>query len=144
MRALEDVAAQEAAPLIALASGLATLGTVALALAALGLFGVLSFIVAQRRYEIGVRVALGARRGDMSWMVVRQALGLAASGLAAGALIAAAAVALLRAMIHGLQPLNPPMAAALAAIMVLVTLLASAVPARRAASVDPIQALRAE
>jgi ABC-type antimicrobial peptide transport system permease subunit len=144
VRTLEDAGAREVASLTALASGLATLGTVALALAALGLFGVLSFIVAQRRYEIGVRVALGARRIDVAWMVARQALGLGAGGVVVGTFIAVGAVALLRAVIFGLQPLNLLMFGTMAVIMVLVALLASAIPARRAASVDPMKALRAE
>jgi len=144
VRTLEDVAAREVAPLTMLASGLASLGTVALAFAALGLFGVLSFIVAQRRYEIGIRVALGARRIDVSWMVARHALGLGARGVVVGALIAAVVVALLRGMIFGLQPLNLPALGTMAVIMVLVALVASAVPALRAASVDPMTALRAE
>ncbi|HYN64819.1 MAG TPA: ABC transporter permease [Candidatus Limnocylindrales bacterium] len=144
VRTLESVAAREVAGMTMLASGLAGLGTVALALAALGLFGVLSFIVAQRRYEIGIRVALGARRGNVTWMVLRQALGLGAGGVLAGGFIAAAVVTMLRAVIHGLQPLNVVVFGTIALIMVLVALLASAVPALRAASVDPMNALRAE
>jgi len=144
VRTLEDVAAADAAPLTGLASGLAWLGGVALGLAALGLFGVLSFVVAQRRYEIGVRVTLGARRGDVAWMVVRQALRLGAGGVIAGTLLAAAVVTLLRAIIHGLQPLDPTMVGTSAVIMLVVALLASALPARRAASVDPMQTLRVE
>jgi putative ABC transport system permease protein len=127
-----------------LGSGLAGLGAVALGLAALGLFGVLSFLVAQRRYEIGVRAALGARRGDVTWMVLKQALRLGTGGVVAGALVAIAVVTLLRSIIHGLQPLNLLVFGGMAAIMVLVAVLASVVPARRAASVDPMEALRAE
>jgi len=144
VRTLEDVAAREVAPLSMLATGLTSLGSVALALAALGLFGVLSFIVAQRRYEIGIRVALGARRIDVTWLVLRQALGLGAGGVLAGAAIAVATVILLRALIHGLQPVNLQVFATTSLIMVLVALLASALPARRAASVDPVKALRME
>jgi ABC-type antimicrobial peptide transport system permease subunit len=127
-----------------LASGLAGLGAVALGLAALGLFGVLSFLVAQRRYEIGIRAALGARRGDVTWMVLKQALRLGAAGVVAGALLAVAVVTLLRAIIPGLQPLDLLVFGGMAALMVLVAVLASMVPARRAASVDPMEALRAE
>lgn len=144
IRTMEEVAAREVAPLTMLASGLASLGSVALALAALGLFGLLSFIVAQRRYEIAVRVALGARRGDVMWTVLRQALGLGSGGVVAGAAIAVATVTFLRALIHGLQPLALPVFGAMAGLMVVVVLVASAVPARRAASVDPMTALRAE
>jgi hypothetical protein len=144
VRTLEDVGAREVAALTMIASGLASLGGVALALATLGLFGVLSFIVAQRRYEIGVRIALGARRLDVAWMIAKQSLGLSALGVVAGILVAVAVVTLLRAVISGLQPLNLLMFGSMALSMVLVALLASALPARRAASVDPIKALRAE
>lgn len=144
IRTLEEAAASEVSALTAIASGLAALGVVALALAALGLFGVLSFIVAQRRYEIGIRIALGARRGDVTWMVMRQALRLGAGGVVAGTFVALAVVALLRTVIHGLQPFNLLEFGGTAAIMVIVALLASAIPARRAASVDPMTALRTE
>ncbi|HSE53405.1 MAG TPA: ABC transporter permease [Gemmatimonadales bacterium] len=144
VRTLDAVGAQAVASLTMVASGLAGLGAMALGLAALGLFGVLSFLVAQRRYEIGIRAALGARRGDVTWMVLKQALRLAAGGVVVGALVTVAVVTLLRAIIHGLQPLDLPMFGGMAAIMVLVAALASAVPARRAASVDPMEALRAE
>jgi ABC-type antimicrobial peptide transport system permease subunit len=144
VRTLEDVGAREVAPFTMLASGLTALGSVALALAALGLFGVLSFIVAQRRYEIGVRVALGARRIDVTWLVLRQALKLGAGGVVVGALIAVGTVTFLRALIHGLKPLDPLAFASVAVVMVLVALVASAIPARRAAAVDPMQALRTE
>jgi hypothetical protein len=144
VRTLEEAAATEVASLTAVASGLGALGFVALALAALGLFGVLAFIVAQRRYEIGVRVALGARRFDVAWLVAREALALAIGGALAGSLIAAALVIVLRGEIHGLQPLDPITLGTLAMIMVFVAFLASVVPARRAASVDPMRALRAE
>jgi putative ABC transport system permease protein len=77
-------------------------------------------------------------------MVLKQALRLGAGGVAAGALVAVAVVTLLRSIIHGLQPLDLPMFIGMAAVMVLVAVLASAVPARRAAAVDPMEALRAE
>jgi predicted permease len=144
VRTLEAVGEQAVASINLLGSGLAGLGAVALGLAALGLFGVLSFLVAQRRYEIGIRAALGARRGDVTWMVLKQALGLGAGGAAVGALVAVAAVILLRSIMHGLQPLNLLVFGAMAAIMVLVAVLASVVPARRAASVDPMEALRTQ
>jgi predicted permease len=144
VRTVERVGADVVAPLSLLASGLAGLGAVALGLAALGLFGVLSFLVAQRRYEIGIRAALGARRGDVTWLVLKQALRLGAGGVVVGALVAVAVVTLLRAIIHGLEPLDLLVFGGMAAIMVLVAVLASMVPARRAASVDPMEALRAE
>jgi len=144
VRTLESVGAQAVAPMTMMASGLAGLGAVALGLAALGLFGVLSFLVAQRRYEIGIRAALGARAGDVTWMVLKQALRLGLAGVVVGALLALAAVTLLRSIIHGLEMLDLRVFAVMAGVMVLVAVLASVVPARRAASVDPMEALRAE
>jgi predicted permease len=144
VRTLESVGAQAVAPMRMLASGLAGLGAVALGLAALGLFGVLSFLVAQRRYEIGIRAALGARAADVTWMVLKQALHLGLAGVVVGALLAFAVVTLLRSIIHGLEMIDLNVFAVMAGVMMLVAVLASAVPARRAASVDPMEALRAE
>ena len=144
VRTLEDVSAIDAAPITAVAAGVAALGLVALGLAALGLFGVLSFIVAQRRQEIGIRVALGARRGNVVRMVVRQAVSLGASGIVVGGLLAVGAVTLMRAVVHGLKPLEVSTFGATAVAMLLVVLLASALPSWRAASVDPMETLRGE
>jgi hypothetical protein len=144
VRTLERVAAEEVAAFGMMGSGLVGLGTVALGLAALGLFGVLSFLVAQRRYEIGIRAALGAGRSDVTWMVLKQALRLGAGGVVVGALLALGSVAVLRAIMHGLKPLNLVVFGGMAAIMLLVAVLASVLPARRAASVDPMEALRAQ
>lgn len=143
-RTLEDVAARENAPLTMVASGLSTLGWVALALATLGLFGVMSFIVAQRRYEIGVRMALGARRVDVTWMVLRQALRLGVTGVAIGTLLSLAVVTALRAIVHGVKPLSLSAFLEVSIIMTLVAAVSSFIPARRAASIDPMEALRAE
>lgn len=127
-----------------MAAGVAAMGTVALLLAALGLAGVLSFIVEQRRHEIGVRMALGAPSSAVTWMVVRQSLSLAAIGIAVGSVVAGLAATLLRGMLFGLPPLDPAAFAVSIGVIVAVTLLASAAPARRAAKVDPMVALRAE
>jgi predicted permease len=143
LRTMEEVAAQEAAPLRLIASGLGGLGTLALALAALGLFGVLAFVVAQRRQEIGIRVALGARRADVSWMVLRQALILAGIGIVTGGLLSAATVTLLRSIIFGLEPIRAGGVGLTAAIMIAVAITASLIPARRALRVDPAEVLSA-
>ena len=143
LRTMNEVAAQEAAPLRLVASGLSGLGTVALALAALGLFGVLAFVVAQRRQEIGIRVALGARRGNVSWMVLRQALTLAAIGILTGGLLSAATVTLLRSIIFGLEPIRAAGIGLTAAIMIAVAIAASLIPARRALRVEPAEVLSA-
>ncbi|MGH9350453.1 MAG: ABC transporter permease [Vicinamibacterales bacterium] len=123
---------------------LATFAAVALVLAAIGIFGVMSYTVSQRTREIGIRMALGAQGGRVVSMVVGQAMLLAAAGLALGL---AAALALSRTMttlLFDLSPTDPMTFAIVAAVLALVAFLASYVPARRAAGVDPIQALRAE
>ncbi len=142
MRTLEDLSARDNAPMASLASGIRALGGVALALAALGLFGVMSFVVAQRRREIGIRVALGAQRNAVTWMVLRQALRLGAAGALAGTGIAIATAIVLRSLIHGMPSLEPASVAIAAAVMCVVAMVASAVPAQRAAGVDPNVALR--
>jgi len=144
LRTLEDAAAFESAPLTSVSSALGSLGAIAIGLAALGLFGVLAFTVAQRRYEIGVRLALGAQRRDVVWMIVRHALGLGATGVVAGTLVMIAVIAVLRSIIWGLEPLSMSTFATVAFTTLVVVLGASAIPARRAASVDPVQSLRAE
>lgn len=144
VQTIEDAAAFEVASLTSVSSGLAVLGVVALALAAIGLFGVLAFIVTQRRYEIGVRMALGAQRRNVVWMVVRHALSLGVAGVAAGTLLMMVVVMLMQAIIWGLQPLDPAVFASVASTMLVVVFAASLVPALRAASVDPIRSLRVE
>jgi predicted permease len=144
VRTMEDVGDREVAAMTQIANGMASLGSVALALAALGLFGVLSFIVATRHYEIGIRVALGAKKTDVTWMVLKQSLRLGAAGVVAGGIIAIVAVILIRAIIHGIGGLDLVVFAGMSAVMLVVAVLASALPARRAASVDPMTALRAE
>jgi predicted permease len=123
---------------------LATFAGVALVLSAVGLYGVISYLVAQRTREIGVRLALGARRGDILGMVLRQAGGLAAIGIALGLLAALAVTRVLEGLLYGVSARDPLTYAALAAALAAVTLLATWMPARRASLVDPILAIRAE
>src|SRR5688572_13338799 len=127
-----------------IASGVGAMGTIALLLAALGLSAVLAFIVEQRRYGIGVRIALGAPSGAVVWMVLRQALVLAGIGVGAGALIAVATTTLLRSVIFGLPPVDFVAFAGSAGIIMIVAVLATLAPAGRAARVDPVVALRAD
>ena len=126
------------------AYSLATVGVVALILAAVGLFGVLSYSVTQRTREIGVRIAVGASRRDVVGLVVGRALRLTAIGLGVGIALAAGAGRLLRSQIFGVSPLDPVTYAGMAALLAAVALLAAWLPARRAARVDPIVALQAE
>jgi putative ABC transport system permease protein len=115
-----------------------------LLLASIGLFGVLSYTVARRTSEIGLRMALGAQRANVVGSVVRSALLTAVVGLAIGLAGALALSRLLASSLFGVQPTDPATLAAVSAVVLAVALLASYVPARRAADVDPVSALRTE
>ena len=121
---------------------LGTFAAFALAIAGVGLFGVLSYSVALRTREIGVRTALGAQTGDIVRLVVRQAVAIAGAGLAAGLLAAFWLTAALRTFLYGVTPHDLVSFAAVAALLLIVAVLASIVPARRAAMVDPVSVLR--
>ena len=112
-------------------------------LAAIGIYGVIAHAVSQRTREIGLRIALGAGRGDVLRMVIGQALLLAAFGLALGFVLGAGAGRVMRGLLFGVEPFDPITFAFAGAGFLLVTLLASATPAIRAARVDPADALRA-
>ena len=116
----------------------------AMILALVGLYGVIAYLVAQRTQEIGVRVALGAQRGDVLRLVVGRGLVLTAIGVAVGLGAAAATTRLLRAMLFQISPTDPLVFIAVPLVFVAVALIASWLPARRAASVDPMIALRSE
>jgi len=128
-----------------LAAGLATLfGAVALSLAAVGLYGVVSYNVGRRTREIGVRMALGARPADAQWLVVRYALGMTVAGVLVGVPLALAASSAVRAELYGVEARDPASLAGAALVLVVVGVFAGLVPARRAANVDPVEALRGE
>jgi putative ABC transport system permease protein len=117
---------------------------VAVALAAIGIYGVLTHSVAQRTREIGIRMALGARRAEVMRLVLRQSLLWTMAGLALGLAGAAALARYLAGMLFGVTPLHPPTLLAVSAFFALIAMFASYVPARRATKVDPIIALRCE
>jgi putative ABC transport system permease protein len=123
---------------------LGTFAALALALAAIGLYGVLSYSVTLRRRELGIRAALGARRADLLALVVRQGLMAATSGLVLGLGLAIAGARLMRSLLFGIEPLDLPSFAASAALLLAVALVACLVPARRAAASDPCVALTAD
>jgi predicted permease len=116
----------------------------ALLLASVGLYGVLSFAVAQRTREIGVRMALGARRSGIAALVVRDAIGVVGAGLLAGVIAAVATGRMLRSLLFDVSLADPAIAALVLGVLAVVTLIAVVMPARRAARVDPIVALRSE
>jgi len=119
-------------------------GGMALLLSAVGIYGVIAYIVGQRRPEIGVRMALGASAARVGGQVVLQSLRLAAVGVALGLLGAVAVTRLLRSMLFEVSATDPFVLSAVALLLVAIAALASYVPARRAAHVDPVEALRAE
>ena len=123
------------------AAGFAAL---ALAVAMVGLFGALARAVVERRQELAIRAAVGASPGRLIWLVLRSAVTVTGAGLAAGLLAAAATGRGLASLLYGVGPYDAATFAAVAAVVVLVALAASAIPARRAARLDPMIALRAE
>ena len=118
--------------------------SVALLLGAIGIYGVISYIVSQRTREIGVRMALGAARADVSRMVVSQGMKLALVGVALGVVGALAATRLMTSLLYGVSASDPATFLATALFLLTVTAIASYVPARRAAGLSPVQALHYE
>jgi predicted permease len=122
----------------------AVFGVLALTLAGIGVYGVMSLLVSERTQEVGVRLALGARPAQMLKMLVKQALGLALTGVAAGLTLSLALMPLLRNQLFGVQPRDPLTLAGVPAILMAVAMLAALIPARRAMRVNPVEALRYE
>lgn len=116
----------------------------ALLLAAIGIYGVLSYIVGQRTREVGIRMALGAQKGDVVRTVLRDGAGMTLPGVGIGLLAALGLTRLMSAMLFGVQPTDVITFASVAVLLCVVALLACYVPARRAAALDPMQALRAD
>jgi ABC-type antimicrobial peptide transport system permease subunit len=124
--------------LVALFAGLALL------LAAVGLYGVLAYSVNQRTQEIGIRVALGAEPAQLIGEVMRDALRLVLPGIAVGLVGALAITRLLGSLLYEIKPSDPRTLAAVSGVLIIIAMFAAYVPARRAATVDPLTALRYE
>ena len=123
---------------------LAIAAGVALFLGAVGIYGVISYVVQQRTREIGVRMALGAERADVRSMVLKQAGTLALAGVVVGLAAAAGLTRLMSSLLYGVNPVDIPTFGAVALALSAIALVASYLPARKASSVDPVVALRAE
>jgi putative ABC transport system permease protein len=123
---------------------LAGFALLALALAAVGISGVIAYLVTRRTREIGIRMALGARRGDVLKLVLGEGLRPVVGGVVVGAAVAVAAARLMRTLVFGIAPIDPASFALAGASLVVVALAAAWIPARRAAAVDPLVALRDE
>ena len=123
---------------------MSALALAALILAALGIYGVMSYAVAQRRQEMGLRLALGASPGDLYRTILSHGLTLTAAGLAIGLGLAIGAARLLSALLYETSPFDPVAFASTAAVLLLIAFIACVVPARRAAGADPLVALRSE
>jgi putative ABC transport system permease protein len=123
---------------------LAIAGAMSLLLGVVGIYAVISYSVSQRRREIGIRLALGAQKPALQWMFVRSALALTSVGIAVGLIAAFSLVPLMKALLFGVRPFDVRTFIAVPFILAVATVLASYLPARRAASVDPSQTLRSE
>lgn len=122
----------------------AAFALLALALAAIGLYGALSYNVTQRRREIGVRSALGASRADIVKLILRQGLAVTVAGLGMGLIAAMGLSRLLGKLLFGVTPLDPVAFLAAPGLLLLAAMAACLIPARRGASVEPTEALRCE
>jgi ABC-type antimicrobial peptide transport system permease subunit len=121
---------------------IAIAATVALALGLIGIYGVLSYVVSQRRREIGVRMAVGAEGRDVRSMVVRQALTLVGAGVAIGLVATRVLTRLLASLLYGVEPTDLATLLSVTASLVLVALVACYLPAHQASKIDPMEALR--
>ena len=137
---IADSLAQRRFAMIVLGSFAAT----ALLLASLGIYGVISYLVGQRTHELGIRVALGASRGQIFTLVLGHGLKMTLAGVVLGLVAAFGLTRLIRTMLYGVGATDPATFAIIAVLLTLVALVACYLPARRATKVDPLTALRSE
>jgi putative ABC transport system permease protein len=144
IRTVNEVIASTTAPRRFNTLLLAIFAAVALALAVTGVYSVISYSVTQRTQEVGVRMALGARPGDVIRLILKQGLALTLIGVAAGVLGALAAARAMSRLLYGVTATDPATFAAISLLLAIVALLACYLPARRATKVDPLVALRSD
>jgi ABC-type antimicrobial peptide transport system permease subunit len=144
MRSMDDVIDAAVARPRFMTILLGVFAGLALLLAAVGTYGVLSYLVSERKQEIGIRMALGAQLGDVRAMFLRHGLWLTITGIAIGIGVALMLTRVMSAFLFGVGPMDPLTYAAVSGVLALLALTATYLPARRAARVDPVVALRAE
>jgi len=144
VRTMEQAFAQNRWPYRVFGTLFTIFAVIALVLSAVGIYAVTAYSVTQRTQEIGVRMALGARAGQVSWLILRQGLVQLAIGLTLGTAGALAAAPVLGALLVQIKPSDPPTLAAIALVFTAVTVVACLIPARRATRLDPLTALRVE
>jgi putative ABC transport system permease protein len=144
IRTMDEVLAEEVAQRRIGMTLLGAFAALALLLASLGIYGVLSYAVAQRTQEIGIRMALGADRKEVLLMVVADGIRLASAGIAIGLGVSFALTRLMAGLLFGVSASDPRTLGAVTLLLIAVALVACYVPARRAAKVDPMIALRSE
>jgi putative ABC transport system permease protein len=144
VRSMEEILGQSLAPRRFSMLLLAVFAVAALALASLGIYGLMSYAVAQRTREIGVRMALGARSGDVLRLVMGQGMKLALAGVALGLVASVALTRTIKSLLFGVSTIDPVTFAALPLLVMLIGMLACCIPARRATRVDPLIALKYE
>ena len=144
VRPLAEIAASRAAPTLVAAFAMGVFGALSLVLASIGLYGVMSFLVSMRTPEIGIRMALGADRRAVIWLFLGEGARVVLLGIAIGTLLALSGMRVLTGTLYGVPPWDPPTYLGIAALLAMVALLASWLPARRATTVAPTIALRTD
>lgn len=142
--ALDEVLVVKLATERAVSQGFALFGAIALFLAAIGVYGVLSYSVSQRLRELGLRIALGAGRGHVIGLVMLRGMSIAAAGIGIGLAVSLAVTRLLGRMLYGVSPADPASFLAVSLLLLGVALCACWIPARRAIDTDPVRAIRSE
>jgi ABC-type antimicrobial peptide transport system permease subunit len=144
VRTMEDVYGKSVARTSFTLVMLGIAGAMALTLGMIGIYGVISFMVLQRRREIGIRLALGAQRGNVLGMMLRQGANMALAGVAIGIVAALGLTRLMASLLFGVTARDPLTFGAVVVVLMMIALLACYIPARRATKVDPMVALRYE